>query len=191
MITSLKGASEDNRQERNYQGIKGGSDTARIALGEDGLVEEYEKNVDEKLIEEIVTVSLHLNAAMFKKYKATIMQKQTSNPVALEALRLDIQKAERVIAIWTPRLADMTRNATLYLRASSFCNKEILGPKFFKTQLESLEIDEFLTSICAIRQKAVVNKFFANYDKEKHQYADSYIYDSIFKLDLKIRRSHV
>ena len=185
LFPSLRGASAAIRQSRYYQGITGVSDTARIALGEDGWFEEYEKNVDEKLIEEIVTVSLHLNAAMFKKYKATIMQKQTSNPVALEALRLDIQKAERVIAIWTPRLADMTRNATLYLRASSFCNKEILGPKFFKTQLESLEIDEFLTSICAIRQKAVVNKFFANYDKEKHQYADSYIYDSILKLDLK------
>ena len=175
LFPSLRGASAAIRQSKYYQGITGVSDTARIALGEDGWFEEYENNVDEKLIEEIVTVSLHLNAAMYKRYKATILQKQTTNPVTLEALRMDIQKAERLIAIWQPRLADMTRNATLYLRASSFCNKEILGPKFFKTQLESLEIDEFLTSICAIRQKAVVNKFFANYDKEKHQFSDSYI----------------
>lgn len=46
-------------------------------------------------------------------------------------------------------------------------------------------MDEFLTAICAVRHKSVVNKFFANFDKEKHQYADGYIYDSIMKLDLK------
>ena len=79
----------------------------------------------------------------------------------------------------------MRRNATLYVRASSFCNKDILGPKFFKTQLDTLDIDEFLTSICAIRHKEVVNKFFANYKKEFHQFSDSYIYESILKLDLR------
>ena len=185
LFPSLRGASAAIRQSRYYQGITGVSDTARVDLGEDGWFEEYEKNMDKKLIEEIATVSLHLNAAIYKKYKCTIQQRQTTNPVALESLRLEVQKAERVIATWTPRLADMSRNATLYLRASSFCNKEILGAKFFKTQLDTLEIDEFLTSICAIRQKAVVNKFFVNYDKAKHQFSDSYIYDSILKLDLR------
>lgn len=61
----------------------------------------------------------------------------------------------------------------------------MLGPKFFKTQLETLDMDEFLTSICAIRHKEVVNKFFAYYNKEKHEFSDSYIYESILKLDLK------
>lgn len=46
-------------------------------------------------------------------------------------------------------------------------------------------MDEFLTSICAIRHKEVINKFFANYNREKHQYADSYIYESILRLDLR------
>ena len=104
--------------------------------------------------------------------------------MALESLRLEVQKAERVIATWTPRLADMSRHATLYLRASSFCNKEILGAKFFKTQLDTLEIDVFLTSICAITQKAVFNKFFVNYAKAKHQFSASNIYDSILILYL-------
>ena len=79
----------------------------------------------------------------------------------------------------------MRRNATLYIRASSFVNKDILGPKFFKTQLETLDTDEFLTAICAVRHKSVVNKFFIHYDKERHQFRNGYIYESIMKLDLK------
>ena len=81
----------------------------------------------------------------------------------------------------------MIRNAIFYIRASSFCNKYILGPKFFKTQLDTLDIDEFLTAICAIRHKEVTNKFFINYDHVRHQFKDSYKYESILRLNLKDR----
>lgn len=185
LFPSLRGSSAEIRMCQYYQGVTGVSDTARVDLGEDDWFESYEKNVDHKLVEEIATVSLHVNAAMYKRYKLMSQQRQTTNPVVIECIRLELQKVERTIALWMPRLADMRRNATLYIRASSFCNKDILGPKFFKTQLETLDIDEFLTSICAFRHKEVVNKFFANFNKEKHQFADSYIYKSILKLDLK------
>lgn len=185
LFPSLRGSSAEIRRSQYYQGITGVSDTARVDLGEDDWFEDYENNVNLPLIEEIATVSLHLNAALYKRYKLLSQQKQTTNPITLECIRLDLQKVDRTIALWTPRIADMRRNSTLYIRASSFCNKDILGPKFFKTQLETLDIDEFLTSICAIRHKEVVNKFFANYNKEKHQFADSYLYESIMRLDLK------
>lgn len=185
LFPSLRGAGADIRRSPYYQGVTGVSDTARVDLGEDDWFEEYEKHTDQKLISEIATVSLHLNAAIYQKYKLMQMQRETKNPVTLERIRLDLEKQKRIMALWAPRLADMRRNATLYIRASSFVNKEILGPKFFKTQLETLDMDEFLTSICAIRHKEVINKFFANYDKEKHQFSDSYIYESILRLDLK------
>lgn len=167
LFPSLRGSSAEIRRSQYYQGITGVSDTARVDLGEDDWFEAYENNVNLPLIEEIATVSLHLNAALYKRYKLLSQQKQTTNPITLECIRLDLQKVDRTIALWTPRIADMRRNSTLYIRASSFCNKDILGPKFFKTQLETLDIDEFLTSICAIRHKEVVNKFFANYNKER------------------------
>ncbi|WP_278598835.1 hypothetical protein [Bacteroides nordii] len=185
LFPSLRGSSAEIRMSQYYQGVTGVSDTARVDLGEDDWFEEYENNIDQALLEEIATVSLHVNAAMYKRYKLFAQQKQTTNPVILEAIRLELQKVERTLVLWKPRLADMRRNATLYVRASSFCNKDILGPKFFKTQLDTLDIDEFLTSICAIRHKEVVNKFFANYKKEFHQFSDSYIYESILKLDLR------
>ena len=62
-------------------------------------------------------------------------QKNTTNPVTLEKIRLELKKYDRQISMWTPRLADMRRNATLYIRASSFVNKDILGPKFLKLSL--------------------------------------------------------
>lgn len=185
LFPSLRGSSAEIRRSPYYQGWTGVSDTARVDLNEDDWFESYEDNVNRQLINEIITVALHVNEALFTKYDSIFKQKHTTNPVTLEKLRLDIEKAERRLAIWQPRLADMRRNATLYIRASSFANKDILGPKFFKTQMETLDVDEFLTAICAVRRKAVVNKFFVNFDKAKHCFSDSYIYNSILKLDLK------
>lgn len=185
LFPSLRGSSAAIRNCQYYQGITGVSDTARVDLGEDNWFEEYEKNVCAELIDEIVTVAIHVNQAMALMYKADAMAREEKNPVALELLRKEIEKHRRTIALWQPRLADMRRNATYYIRASSFVNKDILGPKFFKTQLDSLDIDEFLTAICAIRKKAVVDRFFANYNPKKHQFSDSYKYASIMRMDLK------
>lgn len=185
LFPSLRGSSAEIRASQYYQGITGVSDTARVDLGEDNWFEEYEHNVNTDLIEEIVTVSLHINQALATMYRADALAREEKNPILLEKLRLDIEKQKRIVALWKPRLADMRRYATYYIRASSFVNKDILGPKFFKTQLESLDIDEFLTAICAIRKKEVMDRFFANYSPKQHQFTDSYKYASIMRLDLK------
>lgn len=187
LFPSLRGSSAAIRRSQYYQGITGVSDTARVDLGEDNWFEEYEKNMNPALIEEIATAALHVNKSLFELYHTDKLLRQEKNPIALEKLRLMQEKQKRMLALWQPRLADMRRNATYYIRSSSFANKEILGAKFFKTQYESLDIDEFLTAICAIRKKAVVNRFFATYSPKNHQYSgnQSYKYSSILKLDLK------
>lgn len=185
LFPSLRGSSAEIRKSPYYQGWTGVSDTARVDLNEDDWFERYEDQNNPQLLSEIATVAVHVNKAVYKRMELITAQKNTTNPVTLEKIRLELKKYDRQISMWTPRLADMRRNATLYIRASSFVNKDILGPKFFKTQLDTLDMDEFLTAICAVRHKSVVNKFFANYDKEKHQFSDGYIYDSIMKLDLK------
>lgn len=185
LFPSLRGSSAEIRKSPYYQGWTGVSDTARVDLNEDDWFERYEDQNNPQLLSEIATVAVHVNKAVYKRMELLTAQKNTTNPVTLEKIRLELKKYDRQISMWTPRLADMRRNATLYIRASSFVNKDILGPKFFKTQLDTLDMDEFLTAICAVRHKSVLNKFFANYDKEKHQFSDGYIYDSIMKLDLK------
>ncbi|EFL46851.1 hypothetical protein HMPREF9296_2524 [Prevotella disiens FB035-09AN] len=185
LFPSLRGGGADIRKSAYYEGVTGVSDTARVDLGEDAWFEEYENKMDKQLIDEIANVSFALNQSSYKIYKLKAELRNTKNPVLIEQIRLENQRLQSFIARWKPRLADMRRNAIYYIRASSFCNKDILGAKFFKTQLDTLDMDEFLTAICAIRHKEVTNKFFTTYDHERHQFKDSYIYNQILKLDLK------
>lgn len=185
LFPSLRGGPAEIRKSAYYEGVTGVSDTARVDLGEDDWFEDYERNMDKNLISEIATVSLAVNRSMYKQFVYQKEMCETKNPVTMEKIRLEMEKLKHFVAMWKPRLADMRRNAVYYIRASSFCNKDILGPKFFKTQLDTLDMDEFLTSICGIRHKEVTNKFFAAYDREKHQFKDSYIYEEIMKHNLK------
>lgn len=187
LFPALRGGPAQIRKSPYYGGITGVSDTARVELGEDDWFEEYEKNVDQQLVSEIATVALYVNKTLYRIQSFHQQLKESKDPVLIENIRLETQKLQHTLKIWEPRLADMRRNAVFYARRSTFCNKDILGPKFFKTQLDTLDIDEFLTSICAIRHKEVTNKFFAAYDRHHHQFSDSYIYDLILKLDLKDR----
>lgn len=185
LFPSLRGGSAEVRKSAYYEGVTGVSDTARVDLGEDDWFEEYEENMDKNLIEEIATVALAVHKSLYQQLVLNRELRETKNPVTMEKIRLEQQKLAAFLTRWQPRLADMRRNAIYYIRASSFRNKDILGPKFFKTQLDTLDMDEFLTAICGVRHKEVTNKFFAAYDKAKHQFKDSYIYDKIFEHDLK------
>lgn len=185
LFPSLRGGLAEIRKSAYYEGVTGVSDTARVDLGEDDWFEDYECNMDKNLIAEIATVSLAVNRSMYRQFVYHKKLRETKDPVAMEKMRLEMEQLRHFVALWKPRLADMRRNAVYYIRASSFCNKDILGPKFFKTQLDTLDIDEFLTAICAIRHKEVTNKFFAAYDRERHQFSDSYIYEEIMRHNLK------
>lgn len=185
LFPSLRGGSAEVRKSAYYEGVTGVSDTARVDLGEDDWFEEYEENMDKNLIEEIATVALAVHKSLYQQLVLNRELRETKNPVTMEKIRLEQQKLAAFLTRWQPRLADMRRNAIYYIRASSFRNKDILGPKFFKTQLDTLDMDEFLIAICGVRHKEVTNKFFAAYDKAKHQFKDSYIYDKIFEHDLK------
>lgn len=185
LFPSLRGGSAEIRKSAYYEGVTGVSDTARVDLGEDDWFEGYEQGMNRELIEEIASVSLAVNKSMYRQFVLNREMRETKNPVAMERIRLEQQQLAAFLARWRPRLADMRRNAVYYIRASSFRNKDILGPKFFKTQLDTLDMDEFLTAICGVRHKEVTNKFFAAYDKARHQFKDSYVYDAILGHDLK------
>lgn len=185
LFPALRGGSADVRKSPYYAGVTGVSDTARVDLGEDAWFEEYEKKQDPQLINEIVTAALHLNRQLLQLSFLEQQMRETKDPVMMERIRLEQQKLQHLVAIWKPRLARMRRNAVFYIRASSFANKDILGPKFFRTQLDTLDMDEFLTSICAVRHREVQNRFFVAYDRHRHQFRDSYRNELIMKLSLQ------
>ena len=156
------------QQSPYYQGITGISDSARISLGEDSWFYEYEQQMNPELIAEIVTVSLHINDALYK-----IQQGK------------DVFAMGKRVAKWTPILREMRGAAVYYQRVSTFINKEVLGTKYFSTQKKILTPDEFLTSICAVRERRISNMFFVNFKEEVHTFDDSYKYDLIMKFNLK------
>lgn len=122
------------------------SDTARVDLGEDDWFEEYENNIDQALLRKLLQFLCMLMPCT--QALQAVCPTETNESGYTRAIRLELQKVERTLVLWKPRLADMRRNATLYVRASSFCNKDILGPKFFKTQLDTLILMNFDFYLC-------------------------------------------
>lgn len=151
-----------------YAGITGVSDTARISLKEDDWFTQYEKKVNPQLIEDIITLSLHVEKA---KYNVLTGKNVPQN--------------RKILAKFQPHLDKMRSIAIYYIRVSTLVNKEVLGKKFFETQLETLPMDELLTSIFSIRERSMENSFFPLLDEEKHFFDDSYTYKSILSLNLK------
>lgn len=185
LFPALRGSKGSARMSPYYQGITGVSDTARVDLGEDNWFEEYEKNMHKDKIEDIFSTAKHVNDTLLELLKAELKLKKEKDIFKRDELRAAIKTKKHVLKIWNPILRDMKQHNTYYLRASSFVNKDFLGEKFFRTQLETLSIEEFLVSICAIRRMQVTNLFFAGFSKSKHCFLDSYIYDSILKFNLK------
>jgi hypothetical protein len=185
LFPALRGAKGKTRQSPYYQGITGVSDTARVDLGEDNWFEEYEDNMDKKLISEIFTVAKHVNDNNYKLIKREAQLKKEKDVYVRRKIAEEIKKHKHVLDIWNPILRHMRQGASYYLRASSFVNKDFLGQKFFTTMLNTMTMEEFLVAICAIRRKKVANMFFAGFNKTQHCFSDSYIYDSILSFDLK------
>lgn len=185
IFPGLRGGPSSVRNNHLYQGITGVSDTARVDLGEDNWFEDFEKNMNVDLINELATSAKHLNDAMVRKIGMELRMKQEKNPLIIKEITKEIWKCEHIIKMWEPIVRAQRKAATYYITASSFVNKDILGVGFFKTQFESLTLDEFLTAICNIAPKQIVNMFFGNFKKSKHCFSDSYKYNSILQFDLK------
>ncbi len=184
VFPALRGTSKAAKNNPYYEGITGVSDTARVDLGEDAWFIDYEKNVDKELINEIATVSEHVNRARVKLTQYQHDLKAEKSPAGLVKLQNEIRKNQHILQMWEPTLRYMRTSATFFIRASTFANKDVLGTKYFKTQREVLSDDEFLSSICNVRRTKVVNMFFAGFDNDVHVFSDSYIYDSILSFNL-------
>lgn len=167
VIPALRTNNKQAWKSPYYRGITGISDTARVDLGEDNWFTEYEKLANPELIAEILTVAIHVNKALYNIHHGK-----------------EIEKNQRNYDRWIKVLYAMRRNATVFLRASSFVNKDILGFDFFQTMLETLSFEEFKSSILCIRPKKVEKMFFCRFNEEKHCFDDSYKYNVILSLDL-------
>ncbi|MBO8455848.1 MAG: hypothetical protein IAC08_05540 [Bacteroidetes bacterium] len=166
--TSRLGGGSDAHKSYLHGGITGVSDIGRVSIGEDNWFTEYEKEVDDHLIQDIVTLSLYINKAQINI--------RNGEKVAMSRSAIDR---------YGPVLAAFRKKATYYIRVSTFVNRAVLGFDYFKTQQEMLSMSEFLSSICSIGDRNMDNLFFEMWDEDRHTYDDSYKYDTVSKLDLK------
>lgn len=166
--TSRLGSGSDAHRSYLHGGITGVSDIGRVSIGEDNWFTEYEKEVDDQLIQDIVTLSLYINKAQINI--------RNGEKVAMNRSAIDR---------YGPVLAAFRKKATYYIRVSTFVNRAVLGFDYFKTQQEMLSMSEFLSSICSIGDRNMDNLFFELWDEDRHTYDDSYKYDTVSKLDLK------
>lgn len=166
--TSRLGNGSEAHRSYLHGGITGVSDIGRVSIGEDNWFTDYEKEVDEQLISDIITLSLHINKARLN----------IRNGVKLAASRAAIDK-------YWPILSAFRKKATYYIRVSTFINRTVLGFEYFKTQMEMLSMSEFLSSICSIGDRNADNLFFELWNEDRHTYDDSYRYDTVKKLNMK------
>ena len=131
--TSRLGGGSDAHRSYLHGGITGVSDIGRVSIGEDNWFTEYEKEVDDQLIQDIVTLSLYINKAQINI--------RNGEKVAMSRSAIDR---------YGPVLAAFRKKATYYIRVSTFVNRAVLGFDYFKTQQEMLSMSEFLSSICSI-----------------------------------------
>ena len=157
--TSRIGMGSEAHKSHLHGGITGVTDMGRVSLGEFNWYQDYEKETDPQLIADIVTLSLEINKAQYNVYMGH-----------------NVAAAQNKIRKYLPLLRRLQKGATLYVRASTFANRDVLGLEYFKTQREILSMSEFLSSICSIGDRNRDNLFFDLWDEQKHTYDDSYKY---------------
>ena len=166
--TSRIGSGSEAHKSHLHGGITGVSDIGRVSIGENNWFMEYEKQTDPQLIADIITLALMMNECEVN---------------LRHGVKTRISEAK--MRKWGPLLNELRKNATFFLRASTFVNRDVLGFDYFKTQKEILDMGEFLSSICSIGDRNRDNLFFELWNEEQHTYSDSYKYEVINKLNLK------
>ena len=146
---------------------------------------QYEKNVNQKILNEIKYVAFEIMQARGKLYnlqnQAKVIQKSEtfkSESPEYQHLLNETKRYQRFIERWGEkiRLKRMSPEGSWsYIRGSSFSNLAVLGLDYMKRQLSGSRsnLDYFKLSILGIRPEKVKEMFVARFSK-KHIYRDSY-----------------
>jgi hypothetical protein len=143
------------------------SDMPNPNSGDHDWVLRLEKNMNKEQIIKIIQTALVVNDLYIELINARKREDKTQR---------DIRNIEKNIERWSDRLRKIRRNSTFFYTVSSFANADILTLNYFKNLIETLEFEEFKSSVLSI--KATLEKgarFYGNL-KDKHFYYDGYNY---------------
>ena len=134
-------------------------------MGEYDWIFRLEKNMNKEQIVRIIQTSLLVNELNITLYNA----QQSNNEKLIKSTQFQLQR-------WTARLKKIRQGSTFFYIVSSFANADILTLNYFKNLFESLDFEEFKSSVLSIKASLEKNARFYGNLKSSHFYDDSYDY---------------
>lgn len=135
------------------------------SIFEDDWILNMRKNMNKKQIHDILDCALVLNEIQFEFMDA---EKKGD----MKSMELIKRKLER----WEQRYDKIRKSSTFFYIASSFVNADVLTAGYFIEQFDTLEFEDYKTTILSMpKELAAGEKFYGNLS-EKHFYSDGYNY---------------
>lgn len=134
--------------------------------GEHDWILRLEKNMNKEQITRIIQTALvvnELNVELINAPSDGLDDKAVSN-------------IRRNLAKWSERLRKIRQGSTFFYVVSSFANADILTLNYFKNLFETLEFEEFKSSVLSIKAKLEKGARFYGNLKPTHFFYDSYNY---------------
>lgn len=144
--------------------------------GEFDWILRLEKNMNKEQIVKIIQTALVVNEKNIE-----LLNARNSETATVQ----DIENMEKNLRLWTNRLRKIRHGSTFFYIVSSFVNADILTVNYFKNLFETLEFEEFKSSVLSI--KATLEKgmrFYGNL-KPSHFYYDGYNYEYYDQFGIK------
>jgi hypothetical protein len=167
LFPTLRGDSVLYGNSHYFMGQTFCSDMPNPNLGEYDWMLRLEKNMNKEQIVKIIQTALVVNELNIK-----LLNARKNEFVSAKQIR----NLERQLETWTKRLNKIRQGSTFFYVVSSFANADILTMNYFKNLIETLEFEEFKSSVLSI--KATLEKgarFYANLNP-RHFYYDGYNY---------------
>lgn len=150
-----------------YRGQTFTGDVGNLEHGEDNWMMRMKPRMNKEQIKLILQAAVVLNSWKVKYIRAVEKKMPQSK----------INIIEQQIKNWEARWKKIRKNSVLFHIASSYVNVDILTRDYFIDQLETMDVDEFITAILSIPPKLEEGKRFYSNLKSDHFYADGYNYD--------------
>lgn len=137
------------------------------SLSEDDWILRMEKKMNKQVIVKIIQCALVVNEINIQLYYA----RKENKPLK------EIEQIEKKLQRWLLRLKKIRSGSSFFYVVSSFANADILTFQYFKVLLETLEFEEFKTSVLSFKRSLEKGMRFYGKLNDTHFYGDGYNYN--------------
>jgi hypothetical protein len=143
--------------------------------GEDVWILRMKENMNVQQIVGIFYTALEINKMEWELF----CMKRDKMPERL------IENQSRLIERWNERLSKLRKNSTFFMIVSSLVNIDILTFDYIVNQFETLQYEEFKTSILSLTASLGIGSRFYAELSDQHFYNDGYDYDYYDRFGLR------